>query len=53
MHRFLDFVGINAGRLRVDWVSASEGKRFAQVVAELTDQVRQLGPWQAPRRKRA
>ncbi|TEU16979.1 MAG: hydrogenase iron-sulfur subunit [Anaerolineales bacterium] len=41
MHRFLDFMGINARRLRVDWVSASEGKRFAKVVAELTDQVRQ------------
>jgi coenzyme F420-reducing hydrogenase delta subunit len=45
MHRFLGFMGIDAGRLRIDWVSASEGRRFAQVVAELTDQVRQLGPW--------
>jgi F420-non-reducing hydrogenase iron-sulfur subunit len=45
MHSFLDFVGIEAGRLRIDWVSAAEGNRFAQVVAELTDQVRQLGPW--------
>jgi F420-non-reducing hydrogenase iron-sulfur subunit len=46
-------MGINAGRLRVDWVSASEGKRFAQVVAELTDQVQQLGPWQPPQRGKA
>ncbi len=53
MHRFLDFMGINAGRLRIDWVSASEGKRFAQVVAELTDQVQQLGPWQPPQRGKA
>jgi F420-non-reducing hydrogenase iron-sulfur subunit len=45
MHSFLDFVGIDAGRLRIEWVSASEGNRFAQVVAELTEQVRQLGPW--------
>ena len=45
MHRFLDFVGIEAGRLRVDWVSAAEGNRFAQVVTELTDEVRTLGPW--------
>jgi F420-non-reducing hydrogenase iron-sulfur subunit len=45
MHSFLDFVGIEAGRLRIDWVSAAEGNRFAQVVAELTDQVRSLGPW--------
>jgi F420-non-reducing hydrogenase iron-sulfur subunit len=45
MHGFLDFVGIESGRLRIDWVSAAEGNRFAQVVAELTDQVRELGPW--------
>ncbi len=45
MHSFLDFVGIDAARLRIDWVSASEGNRFAQVVAELTEQVRQLGPF--------
>ena len=40
--------GDQAGRLRIDWVSAAEGNRFAQVVAELTDQVRQLGPWSVP-----
>jgi coenzyme F420-reducing hydrogenase delta subunit len=45
IHNFLDFVGIEAGRLRIDWVSAAEGNRFAQVVAQLTDQVRELGPW--------
>jgi coenzyme F420-reducing hydrogenase delta subunit len=45
MHSLLDFAGIEAGRLRVDWVSAAEGNRFAQVVGELTEQVRELGPW--------
>ena len=45
MHRFLDYMGIEAGRLRVEWVSAAEGARFAQVVRELTDAVRALGPW--------
>ncbi len=45
MHRVLEFVGIEAERLRIDWVSAAEGNRFARVVAELTDQVRRLGPW--------
>jgi coenzyme F420-reducing hydrogenase delta subunit len=45
MHSFLDYVGIEAGRLRIDWVSAAEGNRFAQVVAELTDGVRELGRW--------
>jgi coenzyme F420-reducing hydrogenase delta subunit len=45
MHRFLDFVGIDARRLRIDWVSAAEGQRFAQVVSDLTEEVRRLGPW--------
>jgi coenzyme F420-reducing hydrogenase delta subunit len=31
-------------RLRLEWVSASEGQRFAQVVKEFVEQVRELGP---------
>ena len=45
MHRLLTFIGVEAGRLRIEWVSAAEGNRFAQVVTELTQQVKQLGPW--------
>ncbi|MGB8648266.1 MAG: hydrogenase iron-sulfur subunit [Anaerolineae bacterium] len=45
MHGFLDFLGIDQKRIKVDWVSAAEGKRFAQVVTEFTDQVRALGPY--------
>jgi F420-non-reducing hydrogenase iron-sulfur subunit len=45
MHSFLDFVGIEAGRLRIDWVSAAEGNRFAEVVRALTERVQELGPW--------
>jgi coenzyme F420-reducing hydrogenase delta subunit len=46
MHTFLDFVGIERERLCIEWVSASEGGRFARVVNELTENVRALGPWQ-------
>ncbi len=45
MHGFLDFMGIDRRRLHIDWVSAAEGKRFAQVVAAFTAQVRDLGPF--------
>lgn len=41
---FLDFLGIEDKRLKVEWVSASEGKRFTQVVTEFTNEVKQLGP---------
>ncbi len=45
MQELLFFLGYERGRVRLDWVSASEGAKFARVVAEFTDQVRQLGPW--------
>ena len=44
MHGFLDFLGFDERRLKIDWVSAAEGKRFSEVVTEFTEQVRQLGP---------
>jgi F420-non-reducing hydrogenase iron-sulfur subunit len=37
-------LGIEEGRLRLEWISAAEGVRFAQVINEFTDQVRDLGP---------
>ncbi|RPH56275.1 MAG: hydrogenase iron-sulfur subunit [Acidobacteria bacterium] len=37
-------MGIDPRRVRLAWVSASEGTRFTQVVAEFTEQVRALGP---------
>jgi len=40
----LEFFGIEAGRFRLDWVSASEGARFADTVSSFTEQVRALGP---------
>ncbi|MGB9723852.1 MAG: hydrogenase iron-sulfur subunit [Chloroflexia bacterium] len=43
-HRLLEFFGMEKERFRLDWVSASEGARFAEVVADFTEQVRRLGP---------
>ena len=33
-----------AERLRLDWVSASEGARFAEVVRDFTNRIKSLGP---------
>ena len=44
MHRLLEFIGIESDRLFVDWVSASEGKKFSDVVTNFTVKVRELGP---------
>jgi F420-non-reducing hydrogenase iron-sulfur subunit len=42
--KILEFAGMEPGRFRVEWISASEGKKFSEVVGEFTDQVRTLGP---------
>jgi F420-non-reducing hydrogenase iron-sulfur subunit len=40
----VSLLGIEDGRLRLEWISAAEGARFAEVINEFTDQVRALGP---------
>jgi F420-non-reducing hydrogenase iron-sulfur subunit len=35
--------GLEPERLKLEWVSASEGQRFAQVVTEFTEQIKKLG----------
>lgn len=35
---------MNPERLLLEWVSAAEGARFAEVVTSLTENIRQLGP---------
>jgi F420-non-reducing hydrogenase iron-sulfur subunit len=40
----LEDFGIEEERFRLEWVSASEGPRFAQVAREFTEQIKKLGP---------
>ena len=42
-HSLIGLLGIEPERLRLEWISAAEGSRFAEVVAEFTEQVRGLG----------
>jgi F420-non-reducing hydrogenase iron-sulfur subunit len=44
---FLDYLGIESARFRVEWVSASEGKRWSRVVTSFTEEVTRLGPRKA------
>ena len=44
--RILKGMGVPPERLRLEWVSASEGARFQQVVDEFTEQIRALGALQ-------
>jgi len=40
----LEQFGIEPERLRLEWISASEGDRFATVVKDMTEQIKKLGP---------
>ncbi|KYK23501.1 methyl-viologen-reducing hydrogenase subunit delta [Thermoplasmatales archaeon SM1-50] len=51
LRELLDYVGIDPRRVRMTWVSASEGKKFADVVKEVTDEIRELGPIQQLKRE--
>ena len=42
--RLLDVLGLDKRRLRLEWISASEGQKFQSTVNEFVDQVRALGP---------
>jgi heterodisulfide reductase subunit A-like polyferredoxin/coenzyme F420-reducing hydrogenase delta subunit len=37
-------LGLEEERFRLEWVSASEGPKFAKVAAEMTETIRKLGP---------
>ncbi len=45
----LDAIGLEPERLRLEWVSASEGKKFEEVVTDFVETIRTLGP--SPHRK--
>jgi len=36
--------GLEPERMRLEWISASEGDRFARVVTEMIEEIRKLGP---------
>ena len=44
LNRFLPHVGIDPRRLRLEWISGSEGELFAQVATSFTEEIRELGP---------
>ncbi len=45
----LDKLGIGKDRMRLEWISASEGQKFASTMKEFTEQIRALGPNPLPK----
>ncbi len=44
--KMLQDLGIDPKRFRLEWISAAEGKKFAETMDEFTEQIRALGPLQ-------
>jgi len=44
LKRLLEHVGLEPDRVQFSWVSAAEGEKFSNVVREVTEKVKKLGP---------
>jgi F420-non-reducing hydrogenase iron-sulfur subunit len=42
--KLLEHIGINPDRLRIEWVSAGEGIRYADIMTDFAAQIKKLGP---------
>ncbi len=48
LRELLEQMGIEKERLRLEWISASEGDKVKRVIDEMTETVRKLGPLNLP-----
>lgn len=44
LQKYIQQMGIQEERLRLEWISASEGKQFAALADEFTETIKRLGP---------
>ena len=44
VRRTMESLGLEPERFRFEWISASEGARFASVVTEFTEEIKRMGP---------
>jgi len=44
LKKMVEELGIESERIRFEYVSASEGKKFSDLVIEMTEKIRKLGP---------
>lgn len=42
--KMLEHIGLKPERLRIEWISASEGTRFAEIMTDFSNEIRDLGP---------
>jgi F420-non-reducing hydrogenase iron-sulfur subunit len=44
LQKYIQQMGIETERLKLEWISASEGKQFAELVNSFTETITELGP---------
>ncbi len=44
MQKVFETLKIEPERLKLTWISASEGKRYIEVVNDFSDEIKKLGP---------
>ena len=44
LKRLISQLGIDPRRVRLEWISAAEGRKFAQVITNFTNEIKKLGP---------
>ena len=50
LEQLLNNMGIEEGRFRLHWISASEGKQFSELITEFTKTIKKLGESKIPKR---
>lgn len=45
LKKYLEQMGINPARLRLEWISASESNKFVNTMKEFINQIKSLGPF--------
>ena len=51
MRNFLEYVGIEPERVRMSWVSASEGAKWKGVIEEVVEGIKSVGPMDSFKRR--
>jgi F420-non-reducing hydrogenase iron-sulfur subunit len=44
LKKLMEQLGIEPERLRLEWISAAEGDKFAKTIREMTEDLKKLGP---------
>jgi F420-non-reducing hydrogenase iron-sulfur subunit len=44
LQKYIQQMGIETGRLKLEWISASEGKQYAELIDSFTETITELGP---------